>query len=59
MTMDMFVSEQNIRNMACNHVHILYIKHENDVTSVRMWVEENKDEVFYYHDGGDVVLEKV
>ena len=33
------------------------MKHANDIMNVRMWVEENKHEVFFYHDGGDAISE--
>lgn len=56
---DMFVSEQDIRNVARNHARETYMKHGNDATSVRMWVEENKHEVFYYQDGGHAVHEEL
>ena len=43
---DMFVSEQDICNVARNHARKAYMKHANDATSVRMGMEENKHEVF-------------
>ena len=47
---DMFVSEQDIHNVAHNHARETYIKHAIDITSMRMWVAKNKLEVFYYYD---------
>lgn len=51
MNKDMFVSDQDTHNVAHNHACETYMKHANDVTSVRMWVAQNKHELFYYHDG--------
>ena len=57
--MDIFANKQEIHNVAHNHAHETYMKHANIATSMRMWVEENKNEVFYYHDGGDAVPEEL
>lgn len=52
---DMFIGEQNIHNVAHNHTCETYIRHANDDTGVRMWVEENKNDAFYYQDGGLII----
>ena len=44
--MDIFMSEQDIRNVSHNHAHKMYMEHANDAMSVRTRVEENKHKVF-------------
>jgi hypothetical protein len=48
----LFLSEQDICNMASKLAKKTYKKHENDVQSVQMWVVENKDKVFLYQENG-------
>jgi len=38
--------------MACKLAKKTYKKHKNDAQSVRMWVIENKDKVFFYKKNG-------
>ncbi len=49
---DLFLSEQDICNMAGQLAKEMYKKHENDVQIVWMWVVENKDNVFFYQESG-------
>jgi hypothetical protein len=44
---DLFLSEQNICNMAWKLAKETYKKNENDAQSVRMWVAENIDKVSF------------
>lgn len=59
MNRGMFVSEQDIHNVAHNHASETYIKHAIDITSMRMWVAKNKLEVFYYYDVVELCLEEL
>jgi predicted transcriptional regulator len=43
LSQDLFLSEQNIRNMVGKLAKEMYKKHENGTQSVQMWVVENKD----------------
>lgn len=52
---DCFLSEDDVRNVCGLLQKDLYMKHSNDAESVRMWVRENPDLVFYYQDPGVVV----
>jgi hypothetical protein len=45
---DLFLNEQDIRNMVGKLTKETYKKHENDTQSVRMWVAENINNVFFY-----------
>jgi hypothetical protein len=51
----LFLSEQNIIHLARKLAKKTYKKHENDAHSVRMWVVENKDKVFFYQESGQHV----
>lgn len=57
--MDIFVSKQDIHNVAHNRAHEMYMKHANDAMSVRTWVEENKHKVFYYQYGGGAISDEL
>jgi hypothetical protein len=50
-----FLSEDDVRNVCGLLQKDLYMKHSNDAESVRMWVRENPNLVFYYQDPGVVV----
>jgi hypothetical protein len=52
---DLFLSEQDICNLAKKLAKKTYKKHENDAQSVRMWVVENKYNVFFYQESGGQV----
>jgi hypothetical protein len=43
-----FLSEDDVRNVCSLLQKDLYMKHSNDAESIRMWVRENPDLVFYY-----------
>jgi len=49
---DLFLSIEDIRNICGVRAQQLYKKHDNDAESVRMWVRENPNMVFYYQDPG-------
>jgi hypothetical protein len=44
---DLFLNEQDIRNMAWKLAKNTYKKHENDTQSMHMRVVENKNNIFY------------
>jgi hypothetical protein len=52
---DCFLSEDDVHNVYGLLQKDLYMKHSNDAKSVRMWVRENPDLVFYYQDPEVVV----
>jgi hypothetical protein len=52
LSQNLFLSEKDIWNMVGKLAKETYKKHENDAQSVRMWVIENKDEVFFYQESG-------
>ena len=52
LTRDLFISEQDIRNVAGRLAVETYKRDNNDAKSVRMWVQENPFEVFYYKESG-------
>jgi hypothetical protein len=52
---DYFLSEDDVRNVCGLLQKDLYMKHSNDAESVRMWVWENLDLVFYYQDPSGLV----
>jgi hypothetical protein len=52
---DCFLSEDDVRNVCGLLQKDLYMKHSNDAESIRMWVWENPDLVFYYQDPGGLV----
>ncbi len=45
---DLFLSEQDIHNMAGKLAKKTYKKHENDAQSVCMWLAENRNIFFFY-----------
>ncbi len=48
---DLFLSEQDIHNTVRKLAKEMMCKmHENDTQSVRMWVVENRDDVFFYQE---------
>lgn len=49
---DCFLSMEDIRNICGVRSQSMYKKHDNDAESVRMWVRENRESVFYYQDPG-------
>ena len=46
LTQDMLITHQDVRNLSSKKV--AYCLHQNDALSVHMWMETNKDSVFYY-----------
>ena len=52
LTRDLFISEQDIRNVAGRLAIETYKRDNNDAKSVRMWVQENPSLVFYYKELG-------
>jgi hypothetical protein len=54
-TKDCFLSEDDVCNVCGLLQKDLYMKDPNDAESVRMWVHENPDLVFYYQDPGGMV----
>ena len=48
LTRDMFLSDQDVRNLSFKKAVETYRLHQNDALSIRMWVEGNADSVFYY-----------
>ena len=52
LTRDLFISEQDIRNVAGRLAIETYKRDNNDAKSVRMWVQENPFLVFYYKESG-------
>ena len=55
LTRDMFISEQDIRNVAGRLAIETYKRDNNDAKSVRMWVQEHPFLVFYYKESGAYV----
>ena len=47
---DHFMKDWDIRNIAVRVNEAVYRKDENDAESVRMWVQANRDIVFYYQE---------
>ncbi len=47
---DHFMKDSDIRNVAVKVNQAVYQKHENDAESVRMWVQANRNIVFYYQE---------
>jgi hypothetical protein len=45
---DFFLCEQNIRNLVGKLAKETYEKDENDAKSIKMWVIENREKVFFY-----------
>ena len=52
LTRDLFIFEQDIRNVAGRLAIETYKRDNNDAKSVRMWVQENPFLVFYYKESG-------
>ena len=52
LTRDLFISEQDIRNVAGRLAIETYKRDNNDAKSVRMWVQEHPQLVFYYKETG-------
>jgi hypothetical protein len=52
LTRDLFISEQDIRNVAGRLAIETYKRDNNDAKSVRMWVQEHPFLVFYYKESG-------
>jgi hypothetical protein len=52
LTRDLFISEQDIRNVAGRLAIETYKRDNNDAKSVRMWVQEHPSLVFYYKESG-------
>lgn len=52
---DCFLSMEDIRNICGIRSQELYKKHDNDAESVRMWVRESPQMMFYYQDPGTKV----
>ena len=52
LTRDLFISEQDIRNVAGRLAIETYKRDNNDAKSVRMWVQKHPDLIFYYKESG-------
>ena len=52
LTRDLFISEQDIRNVVVRLVIETYKRDNNDAKFVRMWVQEHPFLVFYYKKSG-------
>ena len=52
LTRDLFISEQDIRNVVGRLAIETYKRDNNDAKSVRMWVQEHPFLVFYYKESG-------
>ena len=52
LTRDLFISEQDIRNIVGRLAIETYKRDDNDAKSVRMWVQKHPDLVFYYKESG-------
>ena len=52
LTRDLFISEQDIRNVVGRLAIETYKRDNNDAKSVRMWVQQNPFLVFYYKESG-------
>ena len=52
LTRDLFISEQDIRNVAGRLAIETYKRDNNDAKHVRMWVQEHPELVFYYKESG-------
>ena len=48
LTRDMFLSHQDVRNLSSKKAAETYRVHQNDALNIRMWMETNRDSVFYY-----------
>ena len=45
---DMFLHEREVWNLAIKVTRETYMLDKNDASSVKLWVQENRDNVFYY-----------
>jgi hypothetical protein len=45
---DLFLCEQDIRNVVSKLAKKTYKQHDNDSKNVRMWVKDNVDNIFYF-----------
>ena len=52
LTRDMFICDQDIRNVDGRLAIETYKRDNNDAKSVRMWVQEHPHLVFYYKESG-------
>ena len=52
LTRDLFICDQDIRNIAGRLAIETYKRDNNDAKSVRMWVQEHPHLVFYYKESG-------
>jgi hypothetical protein len=52
LTRDLFICDQDIRNVAGHLAIETYKRDKNDAKSVRMWVQEHPHLVFYYKESG-------
>ena len=52
LTRDLFICDQDIRNVAGRLAIETYKRDNNDAKSVRMWVQEHPHLVFYYKESG-------
>ena len=45
---DMFLYERDVQNLAIKVTRETYMLDKNDASSVKLWIQENPDSVFYY-----------
>lgn len=55
---DTFVQAQDVRNLAKTRDKALWQRHDSDPTSVKMWVDENPNDVFCYREHGKLDLNR-
>jgi hypothetical protein len=55
-TRDTFIMPDDVYNMCKKRATELWKKHPRDPLSIRMWKEENEDNVFHYHEFGNLDL---
>ena len=55
---DTFIMTDNVYNMCKKRATILWKKHPREPLSVCMWKEEYEDNVFHYHEFGNLDLNK-
>ena len=46
--MDMFLHERDVQNLAIKVVRETYMLDKNDASIVKLWIQENPNNVFYY-----------
>jgi hypothetical protein len=51
-----FLREWDVRNIASDLRKNIYERHPNDAESVRLWIQANPDQVFFYQEFGDVKI---